>query len=155
LRELQGEVKGAGLKIGVVISRFNPKITDRLLEGALRGLEDAGVAREDITVVSVPGAVEIPGAASRLVRKVDAVVTLGAVVRGETEHFTYVCKAAQEGVVRVALESGKPVLFGVLTTETSAQALDRTGGAKGHKGYEVARDAVEMANLYRMLEDRD
>ena len=152
MRELRGEVEGHGLKIGVVVSRFNPQITERLLEGALRALDDAGVANDDVTVVSVPGAVEIPGAAQRLAVQVDAIVTLGAVVRGETEHFTYVCKAAQEGVLRVALESGKPVIFGVLTTESSGQALARAGGEKGHKGYEVARDAVEMANLYRLLE---
>jgi 6,7-dimethyl-8-ribityllumazine synthase len=152
VRQLRGEQDGSGLKIGVIISRFNPQITDRLLEGALRALEEAGVADEDITVISVPGAVEIPGVASRLAAKVDAIVTLGAVVRGETEHFTYVCKAAQEGVLSVALESGKPIIFGVLTTENSAQALARTGGDKGHKGYDVARDAVEMANLYRLLE---
>ena len=137
----------------MIISRFNPQITDRLLEGALRALKEAGVDDEDLTVVSVPGAVEIPGVASRLAPKVDAIVTLGAVVRGETEHFTYVCKAAQEGVLRVALESGKPVIFGVLTTESSAQALARAGGEKGHKGYDVARDAVEMANLYKLLGD--
>jgi 6,7-dimethyl-8-ribityllumazine synthase len=153
LRQLRGQVRGAGLKIGIVISRFNPQVTDRLLEGALRGLDETGVSRDDVIVVSVPGAVEIPGAAKRLAPRVDAILTLGAVVRGETEHFTYVCKAAQEGVLRVALESGKPVIFGVLTTENSAQALERTGGAKGHKGYDVARDAVEMANLYRLLEE--
>jgi 6,7-dimethyl-8-ribityllumazine synthase len=153
LKQLRGQVAGAGLKIGIVISRFNPKITDRLLEGALRGLDETGVSRDDVIVVSVPGAVEIPGAAKRLAPRVDAILTLGAVVRGETEHFTYVCKAAQEGVLRVALESGKPVIFGVLTTDNSAQALARTGGAKGHKGYDVARDAVEMANLYRLLEE--
>lgn len=153
MRQLRGEVEGKGLIIGVIISRFNPKITDRLLEGALRALDDAGVADEDITVISVPGAVEIPGVASRLAGKVDAIVALGAVVRGETEHFTYVCKAAQEGVLQVALESGKPIIFGVLTTENEAQALARAGGDKGHKGYDVARDAVEMANLYRLLGD--
>jgi 6,7-dimethyl-8-ribityllumazine synthase len=153
LKQLRGQVRGAGLKIGIVISRFNAQVTDRLLEGALRGLDETGVSRDDVIVVSVPGAVEIPGAAKRLAPRVDAIVTLGAVVRGETEHFTYVCKAAQEGVLRVALESGKPVIFGVLTTDNSAQALERTGGAKGHKGYDVARDAVEMANLYRLLEE--
>ncbi len=151
MRQLRGELKGSGLKIGIVISRFNRKITDRLLEGALRALDETGVSRDDVTVISVPGAVEIPGAAKRLAHNVDAVVALGAVVRGETEHFTYVCKAAQEGVLRVALESGKPVIFGVLTTDNTEQALARTGGPKGHKGYDVARDAVEMANLYRLL----
>lgn len=151
MRLIKGEPDGRGLKIGVVISRFNEKVTDRLLEGALQALRDCGVAEEDITVVSVPGAIEIPGVAKRLVSHVDAIVTLGAVIRGETEHFTYVCKAAQEGMVQVALESGVPMTFGVLTTENSDQALARTGGAKGHKGYEVAKDAVELANTYRLI----
>jgi 6,7-dimethyl-8-ribityllumazine synthase len=152
VKQLRGQIKGSGLKIGIVVSRFNPKVTDRLLEGALRALDETGVSRDNVTVVSVPGAIEIPGAAKRLAPKVDAIVALGAVIRGETEHFTYVCKAAQEGVLQVALDSGKPVIFGVLTTDSSEQALERTGGAKGHKGYDVARDAVEMANLYRLLE---
>lgn len=151
MRLIKGEADGRGLKIGVVISRFNEKVTDRLLEGALQALRDCGVAEEDITVVSVPGAIEIPGVAKRLVSHVDAIVTLGAVIRGETEHFTYVCKAAQEGMVQVALESGVPMTFGVLTTENSDQALARTGGVKGHKGYEVAKDAVELANTYRLI----
>ena len=151
MRVLRGEADGRGLRIGVVISRFNERITDRLLEGALQALSDCGVADEDVTVVSVPGAVEIPGVAKRLAGKVDAIVTLGAVIRGETEHFTYVCKAAQEGMIAVALDSGVPMTFGVLTTENSEQALARTGGAKGHKGYEVARDAVELANTYRLI----
>ncbi|HEX2148839.1 MAG TPA: 6,7-dimethyl-8-ribityllumazine synthase [Actinomycetota bacterium] len=151
MRTIQGEADGKGLRIGVVISRFNEKITDRLLEGALQALDDCGVEPDDITVVSVPGAIEIPGVAKKLVTQVDAIVTLGAVIRGETEHFTYVCKAAQEGMIQVALESGVPMTFGVLTTENSAQALDRTGGAHGHKGYEVARDAVELANTYKLI----
>ncbi|HVL52081.1 MAG TPA: 6,7-dimethyl-8-ribityllumazine synthase [Actinomycetota bacterium] len=151
MRTLRGEADGKGLKIGVVISRFNEPITDRLLEGALRALDDCGVQAEDITVVSVPGAIEIPGVARKLAGQVDAIVTLGAVVRGETEHFTYVCKAAQEGMIRVALDSGVPMTFGVLTTENSEQALARTGGAKGHKGYEVAMDAVELANTYKLI----
>lgn len=151
MRMLKGEPAGTGLRIGVVLSRFNSPITDRLLEGALQALDDCGVAPDDITVVSVPGAIEIPGAARKLADQVDAIVTLGAVVRGETEHFTYVCKAAQEGMVAVALDSGIPMTFGVLTTETAEQALARTGGSRGHKGYEVARDAVELANTYRLL----
>jgi 6,7-dimethyl-8-ribityllumazine synthase len=120
LRLIKGEADGRGLKIGVVISRFNEKVTDRLLEGALEALRDCGVAEEDITVVSVPGAIEIPGVAKKLVSQVD-------------------------------LESGVPMTFGVLTTENSEQALARTGGAKGHKGYEVAKDAVELANTYRLI----
>lgn len=151
MRTIRGEADGKGLKIGVVISRFNENITDRLLEGALQALDDCGVEPDDVTVVSVPGAIEIPGVAKKLVSQVDAIVTLGAVIRGETEHFTYVCKAAQEGMIQVALDSGVPMTFGVLTTENSEQALARTGGAKGHKGYEVAKDAVELANTYKLI----
>ncbi len=151
MRTLRGQADGRGLKIGVVISRFNGEITDRLLEGALQALNDCGVDTDDVTVVSVPGAIEIPGAAKKLANKVDAIVTLGAVLRGETEHFTYVCKAAQEGMIRVALDSGVPMTFGVLTTENSEQALARTGGPKGHKGYDVAKDAVELANTYKLI----
>ncbi len=151
MKLIKGEPDGNGLKIGVVISRFNEKITDLLLEGALQALVDCGVESDDITVVSVPGAIEIPGVAKKLISQVDAIVTLGAVIRGETEHFTYVCKAAQEGMIQVALESGVPMTFGVLTTENSEQALARCGGSKGHKGYEVAKDAVELANTYRLI----
>lgn len=151
MSQIKAEPDGAGLKIGVIISRFNPKITDLLLEGALKALKDCGVDDNDVSVISVPGAVEIPGVARKIARNVDAIVTLGAVVRGETEHFTYVCKSAQEGCLAVALESGIPIIFGVLTTENSAQALARCGGVKGNKGYDVARDAVEMANVYKLI----
>lgn len=151
MRTIRGGADGTGLKVGVVISRFNEKITDRLLEGALQALDEAGVASDDVTVVSVPGAFEIPATAKRLAGQVDALVALGAVVRGETEHFTYIAKAAQEGLLAVALESGVPMTFGVLTTEDSRQAMERAGGGKGHKGYEAARDAIEMANAYRLI----
>jgi 6,7-dimethyl-8-ribityllumazine synthase len=150
---IRGEHNGGGLRIGVVASRFNEEITARLLEGALKALEIAGVDGPSVRVVSVPGAFEIPGAAQRLAssRRVDAVVCLGAVVRGETEHFTFVAAAAQEGILRASLDTGVPMTFGVLTTETVEQALERAGGEAGNKGYEAALDAVEMATLYREL----
>jgi 6,7-dimethyl-8-ribityllumazine synthase len=150
---IRGEHNGGGLRIGVVASRFNEEITARLLEGALKALEIAGVDGPSVLVVSVPGAFEIPGAAQRLAssRRVDAVVCLGAVVRGETEHFTFVAAAAQEGILRASLDTGVPMTFGVLTTETVEQALERAGGEAGNKGYEAALDAVEMATLYREL----
>jgi 6,7-dimethyl-8-ribityllumazine synthase len=153
LRQLQGEVGGKGLRIGVVVSRFNEKLTTRLLEGALRALSEAGVDDDDVTVISVPGAFEIPGTAKKLALggTVDGIACLGAVVRGKTEHFTYVCKAAQEGVLAATLETGIPMAFGVLTTEDYEQALSRTGGDRGDKGYETACDAIEMANTYRQL----
>lgn len=151
MKNLRGSHRGRGLRVGIVISRFNEEITKRLLDGALEALEEAGVGRRSVTLVSVPGAFEIPGAAQRLAAsgRVDAVVCVGAVIRGETEHFTFVAAAAQEGILRVALDTGIPVTFGVLTTETVDQAIERSGGAYGNKGHEAALDAVEMANLYR------
>ncbi|MEO7805003.1 MAG: 6,7-dimethyl-8-ribityllumazine synthase [Actinomycetota bacterium] len=139
------------LRIGIVVSRFNASITKRLLDGAQSALAEAGVLTENVKIVEVPGAFELPGAAQQLISQVDAVITLGAVVRGETEHFTFVAAAAQQGVLRVGLDSGKPVLFGVLTTEDTEQALERSGGDLGNKGEDVARDAIEMANLYQHL----
>lgn len=153
MKTKRGTHRGRGLRIGLVVSRFHEEVTDRLREGALRALHEAKVSRAAVTVVSVPGAFEIPGAAQRLASsgKVDAVVCLGAVIRGETEHFTYVSAAAQQGILRAGLDSGMPVTFGVLTTDTVEQALERSGGARGNKGYEAALDAVETANLYREL----
>lgn len=153
MKLLRGQRRGKALKIGVVVSRFNSKITERLLEGALRGLKDCGVAERFITAVEVPGAFELPLAAKRLAQagKADAIVCLGAVIRGKTEHFTYVCKAAQEGVLAVSLETGLPITFGVLTTDDSLQAMERSGGAKGNKGYDAAVEAVELANTLKLL----
>ncbi len=153
MRTLRGALKGRGLRIGVVASRFNEEITKRLVEGALSALEESGVVSRSITLVSVPGAFEVPGAASRLAatKKVDAIVCLGAVIKGETEHFTYVSSAAQQGILRVSIESKIPVIFGVLTTDSADQALERSGGEWGNKGYEAAMAAVEMANLYKRM----
>lgn len=147
----RGSSSGEGLRVGIVASRFNQEVTDRLLEGAVEALAQAGVAGDRIVVVSVPGAFEIPGTAQTLAAQVDAVVCLGAVIRGETEHFTYVASAVQQGVVRVSLDTGTPIIFGVLTTDNLKQALERAGGAAGNKGGEAAMDAIEMANLYRAL----
>jgi 6,7-dimethyl-8-ribityllumazine synthase len=156
VRTLQGDHDGRGLRIGVVVSRFNESVTDALLKGALEALAETGVPSEGITVVSVPGAFEIAGAACKLAAsgRTDAVVGLGAVIRGQTEHFTFVAAAAQEGILRVMLDLGVPVTFGVLTTEDFEQAEARAGlgdARSGNKGYEAALDAVEMANLYQML----
>ena len=156
MRTLQGDHDGSSLRMGVVVSRFNESVTDALLEGALEALEEAKVPSEEITVVSVPGAFEIAGAACKLAAsgRADAVVCLGAVIRGQTDHFTFVAAAAQEGILRVILDLGIPVIFGVLTTDDFEQAEARAGlgdGKAGNKGYEAALDAVEMANLYRMI----
>ena len=165
MKRLQGSHDGGTLRVAVVVSRFNEAVTEALLAGALEGLEETGVPTGSVTVVSVPGAFELPGTARQLAASgsVDAVVCLGAVIRGQTEHFTFVAAAAQEGILRVSLDTGVPVIFGVLTTEDMEQAEARAGkastggggasegGAYGNKGYEAALDAVEMANLYRRL----
>jgi 6,7-dimethyl-8-ribityllumazine synthase len=147
----RGSASGGRLRIGIVASRFNSDVTDLLLKGAVEALLEAGVTEDRIVAVSVPGAFEIPGTAQALASHVDAVVCLGAVIRGETEHFTYVASGVQQGVVRVSLDTGVPVIFGVLTTDNVEQALDRAGGELGNKGAEAAMDAVEMANLYALL----
>jgi 6,7-dimethyl-8-ribityllumazine synthase len=151
-RELGGELQGAGLRIGIVVARFNDLVTSRLLEGAQAGLRRLGVA--DVDVAWVPGAMEIPLVAQRLARsgQYQAVICLGAVIRGSTPHFDYVAGGVANGVARVALESGLPVIFGVLTTDTLEQALERAGSKHGNKGYDAAFSAVEMANLLRILD---
>jgi 6,7-dimethyl-8-ribityllumazine synthase len=153
LEVLEGEPDGAGLRVGVVCSRFNGEVTSKLLDGALAALREAGVRERDVVVVHVPGAFELPLAARRLAkaRKLDAVVALGAVIRGETDHYDYVCGAAQQGILGVGLELDLPVLFGVLTCETDEQASDRAGGSHGNKGADVAVAAVRLARLFRRL----
>lgn len=153
MKFLTGSRSGRGLRVGVVVSRFNQEVTDRLLDGALDALEEAKVPRRRTVVLGVPGALELPGAAYRLAAsgKVDAVVCLGAVIRGETPHFEYVSAGAQQGILKAGLSSGIPVTFGVLTCDTVEQAMQRSGGKWGNKGSEAALDAVEMANLYREI----
>ena len=153
MRHLQGDHDGSALRIGVVVSRFNESVTEALLKGALEALAEAKVAPDSVTIAAVPGAFELAGTASRLAASgaVDAVVCIGAVIRGQTDHFTFVAAAAQEGILRVSIDTGIPIIFGVLTTDDYEQAEDRAGGAAGNKGYEAALDAVEMANLYRSL----
>ena len=148
---VEGEYEVAGAGIGIVAARFNARFTDRLLAGALRVLARHGVA--DRTVVRVPGAFELPLAARRLAgaEGIEAVIALGAVVRGETPHFDYVSDACAQGVMRAALDEGVPVIFGVLTTDDDEQAAARTGGAHGNKGEEAALAALEMVTLLRRL----
>ena len=150
---IKGSTDGKGIRIGIVVSRFHEEVTNRLLDEALHACEKSGVETDAVTVLSVPGAFEIPGAAKRLAQsgKVDAIACLGAVIRGETEHFTFVAEAAERGILQVGLEFGIPVTFGVLTTEDVEQALERAGGEWGNKGYDVTCDAIEMANLYRAI----
>jgi 6,7-dimethyl-8-ribityllumazine synthase len=149
----QGDLNGANHRIGIVVSRFNDFITGRLLEGAVDCLLQRGVKDEDIEVAHVPGAFEIPSAAKRMVgkKKYDAVLCLGAVIRGGTPHFEYVAGEAARGVGEVALEASIPILFGVLTTDNLEQATERAGAKSGNKGWETALAAIEMINLYKQL----
>ena len=143
----------AGLRFGVVVSRFNHPVSSALLDGCVRELETRGASADQIHVVGVPGAFEIPFAARALAAsgRYDAIVTLGAVIRGGTPHFEYVCRAATDGVREAARDTGVPVLFGVLTTDDMEQALARAGGSEGNKGQEAALAAVEMARLRASL----
>ena len=152
-REITGSLDGTGLRIGVVVARFNAYITERLLAGALRALSRTGVAEDDVTVVRVPGAFEVPLAARELAGggNVDAVVCLAAVIRGETPHFDFVAQAAADGVSATMLEAGVPIAFGVLTTNTVEQAVERSEEGKGNKGAEAVETAIEMVHVQRAI----
>jgi 6,7-dimethyl-8-ribityllumazine synthase len=153
IKTMEGKAAGAGRRIGIVVSRFNANITARLLAGALEALRAHGAAEEDLTVVYVPGAFELPLAAQQVARKanVQAVICLGAVIRGETPHFEYVAAEAAAGIGAVARACGLPVTFGVITADTMEQALARAGGGAGNKGYEAALAALEMADLLERI----
>jgi 6,7-dimethyl-8-ribityllumazine synthase len=144
-----GELDATGMRIAIVAGRFNDHVTKPLLEGAVDTLRDLGL--DDVPVYWVPGAFEIPLVAQKLAPTCDAVVCLGAVIRGDTPHFDYVAGECAAGIQRVALDTGTPVVFGVLTIENLDQAFARTGGSEGHKGAEAARTAVEMVSLLRRL----
>ncbi|WP_368985480.1 6,7-dimethyl-8-ribityllumazine synthase [Caldifermentibacillus hisashii] len=148
---LEGNLVGTGLKIGIVVSRFNEFITSKLLDGAEDALKRHGVTEDDVTVVWVPGAFEIPLAAKKLADQggFDAIITLGTVIRGATPHFEYVSSEVAKGVANIGLQSGIPIMFGVLTTESVEQAIERAGTKAGNKGYEAAVGAIEMGNLYK------
>ncbi|TCN27169.1 6,7-dimethyl-8-ribityllumazine synthase [Mesobacillus foraminis] len=149
----EGNLVGSGLKIGVVVGRFNEFITSKLLSGAEDALRRHGVNEEDIDIAWVPGAFEIPLVAQKLAnsQRYDAVITLGTVIRGATPHFDYVCNEAAKGVAATAMNSGIPVIFGVLTTDSIEQAIERAGTKAGNKGWEAAASAIEMANLLRTI----
>lgn len=152
-RHLQADPNGDGLRIGIALARFNRAVTDRLLAGALEALVAHGVADDAIDVASVPGAFELPLCAQRLAMtgRYDALVCLGAVVRGETPHFEFVAGEAAAGISAVARRHDLPVAFGVLTADTMAQALARAGGDAGNKGYEAAVTALEMVQVLRVV----
>ncbi|WP_297802405.1 6,7-dimethyl-8-ribityllumazine synthase [Arenimonas sp. GDDSR-1] len=145
----QGSLNGAALRIAVVTARFNDFITERLQAGALDGLKRHGVADEAIDTVAVPGAFELPLAALTLAEtgRYHAVICLGAVIRGDTTHYDYVCNEAAKGIAAAGLKTGIPVIFGVVTTENTEQAISRAGGKSGNKGWDAAMTALEMANL--------
>jgi 6,7-dimethyl-8-ribityllumazine synthase len=148
---LEGKLAGDGLKIALVVSRFNSFITERLVDGALDCLRRHGVADPDLTLARVPGAWEIPLVAQKLAqgKAHHAVICLGAVIRGSTPHFDYVAAEVSKGIAQASLESGVPILFGVLTTDTLEQAVERAGSKAGNKGYAAAEAALEMVNLLR------
>src|SRR5699024_9939962 len=150
-----GNLVGTYLTIGIVVGRFNDFITSKLLDGAVDTLERHGVESENIDVAWVPGAFEIPLVAKKMAKmeKYDAVITLGTVIRGATPHFDYVCSEVAKGVANAQAETEKPVVFGVLTTETIEQAIERAGTKAGNKGAEAAVTAIETANLMRMFEE--
>ena len=152
-RVIEGQLSAAGLRFAVVVSRFNSFITERLLAGAMDGLGRTGADLDTVDVVKVPGSWEVPLVARELARqhRHDAIICLSAVIRGETPHFDYVAGEAAKGIAQVAAETGVPVAFGVLTTNTLEQAIDRAGAKGGNKGFDAAMTAVEMANLLRKL----
>ena len=154
MRVLEGNVVAEGIKIGIVAARFNEFITSKLLSGAIDTLQRHDVKPEDIDVAWVPGAFEIPLIASKMAQtgKYDALICLGAVIRGNTSHYDYVCSEVSKGIAQVSLNQNLPVMFGVLTTENIEQAIERAGTKAGNKGSECAESAIEMINLIRSIE---
>ena len=153
IEKIEGRYDGKGRKFSIVVSRFNSLLTERLVEGAVDCLSRHGVSDDDIRIIYVPGAFEIPTVCKRIasMKKDDAVIALGAVIRGDTPHFDYVAAEVSKGVASVGLDTGVPVIFGVLTTDTIEQAEIRSGAKGGNKGFEAAMTALEMADLAAML----
>lgn len=156
MRVLEGNVVAKGIRVGIVAARFNEFITSKLVGGALDGLKRHDVKEEDIDVAWVPGAFEIPLIASKMAKskKYDAVICVGAVIRGSTSHYDYVCSEVSKGIANVSLNSDIPVMFGVLTTDNIEQAIERAGTKAGNKGYDCAAGAIEMVNLIHELDKR-
>lgn len=154
MKTLEGNLVSKEIRIGIVVARFNEFITSKLLGGAMDGLLRHNVAEDDIHVVWVPGAFEIPLVASKMAKsgKYDAVICLGAVIRGATSHYDYVCNEVSKGVASISLENDIPVMFGVLTTDNIEQAIERAGSKAGNKGYDCALGAIEMVNLLREID---
>lgn len=153
MKTVEGKLIAQGLKIGIIVARFNEFIGSKLLGGAEDALIRHGVSEEDIELVWVPGAYEIPLVAQRMAasKKYDAVICLGAVIRGSTSHYDYVCSEVSKGIASASMSTGVPVMFGVLTTDTIEQAIERAGTKAGNKGYDCAVGAIEMANLLKQI----
>lgn len=153
MRTIEGQLSASGYSFGIVISRFNGLVTRQLLDGALDCLHRHGAGENNVTVVYSPGSFELPQLALKMARggSVDAVICLGCIIRGETPHFDYIASEVTKGVAEVAMQTGVPVAFGVLTTENLAQALERAGAKAGNKGWDAALSAIELANLSKQL----
>ncbi|MGD9817431.1 MAG: 6,7-dimethyl-8-ribityllumazine synthase [Desulfomonilaceae bacterium] len=153
MRKIEGAFDASGLKVGIVASRYNDFVVGRLIEGAIDAFVRHGAKEEEITVIRVPGAFEIPQAVVAAVKssKFDVVIALGAVIRGSTPHFDYIASEVAKGVAQTAISSTVPVSFGVLTTDTIEQAIERAGSKAGNKGAEAAMSAIEMANVLRLI----
>jgi 6,7-dimethyl-8-ribityllumazine synthase len=153
-RVLEGQLSAEGFRFGIIVSRFNDFISSRLVDGAMDALLRHGATEEQVTIIKVPGAFEIPLTAKKLAEsgRYDAVICLGAVIRGSTPHFDYVAAEVSKGIANVSLESRVPVTFGVLTTDNLEQAIERAGSKSGNKGYDGAMTAIEMVNLFKELE---
>ena len=154
MKTYEGKLVSKGIKVAIVAARFNEFITSKLVSGAMDGLLRHDVREEDVSLAWVPGAFEIPVVGSRLAKsgKYDAVICLGAVIRGSTSHYDYVCNEVSKGIASVSLETGVPVMFGILTTENIEQAIERAGTKAGNKGYDCALGAIEMVNLLREID---
>ena len=153
IKKLSGNLEAKGVKAGIVVSRFNSLFTDKLLEGAIDCLVRHGGSEADLTVAYVPGAFELPYAAQKLVQsgKYDTVICLGALIRGETPHFDYIASEATKGIAKLALDSGVPVIYGVVTADNLEQAIERSGTKAGNKGWQAAEAAIEMVSLYKAI----
>ena len=152
MKELKGNFSGKGKKIVIVISRFNEFISGELLSGCVDTLSKSGVKEEDVSVIWAPGAFEIPQVLSKLdVKKYDAAITLGVIIRGDTPHFDYIASEVTKGIANVAMNKAVPIVFGVITADTLEQAIERAGTKQGNKGRDAALSALEMANLYSQL----
>ena len=153
MKTFEGNLIGTGSKFGIIVGRFNEFIGGKLLEGAMDALKRHGVSDDDVSVAWVPGSFEIPLIAQKMASsgKYDAVICLGAVIKGSTDHYDYVCAEVSKGIAQASLNSGIPVLFGVLTTDNIEQAIERAGTKAGNKGYDVAVSAIEMVNLIKSL----